>query len=106
VAFHLKPPPSGSDVPGLVRQVRAQARTALELERKHPHWRVRLAVGDTLAQRFLGDTLVRSGIARGLAPWLADSGASRPLGPLGRVAAGVLAADAYYAELRRARDVA
>jgi glycosyltransferase involved in cell wall biosynthesis len=106
VAFHFKPPPSGADVAGLVRRVRSQARTALQLERKHPHWRVRLAVGDTAAQRFIGETVVRSGIAARLEPLLSTAAVDRPLGGWQRAAAGVIATDAYYAELRRARGAA
>ncbi|HYZ14890.1 MAG TPA: glycosyltransferase, partial [Candidatus Acidoferrum sp.] len=43
VAFHYKPRPKGTNIAGMVRQVRAQARTAVRLERLHPGWRVALA---------------------------------------------------------------
>ena len=36
VAFHYKPRPAGTNVAGMLRQVRAQARTAVRLERLHP----------------------------------------------------------------------
>ena len=51
VAFHYKPPPGRTNVAGMLRQVRAQARTAVQLARKHPHWRVDLAIGATPPQR-------------------------------------------------------
>jgi glycosyltransferase involved in cell wall biosynthesis len=54
VAFHYKPKSERvRAVDDLVRQKRAQARTALILEQKHPGWRVRLATGNTTVQRSL-----------------------------------------------------
>jgi glycosyltransferase involved in cell wall biosynthesis len=103
VAFHHKPPPHAPDVAGMLRQARAQARTAVQLERKHPNWRVALAVGDTPPQRWLGRTVARSGIARGLEPFVARSGAGEALDPVQRAAAGVLTTAAYYDELLHAR---
>ena len=49
VAFHYKPAPKATSVAGMLRQVRAQARTAVRLEHLHPGWRVALAIGDTAA---------------------------------------------------------
>lgn len=103
VAFHFKPPHTGVDVEKMLRQVRAQARTAVQLERKHPHWRVALAVGDTPPQRWLGAAVVRSGLGAGLARFVARAEPTRPLGVVERAAAGVLATQAYYEELLRAR---
>jgi len=104
VAFHFKPPPAGVNVAGMLRQVRAQARTGVQLERKHPHWRVALAVGDTVPQRWLGKTLVRSGIGRRLEPLVAQIAPNRPLNFVQRAAVGMLATQAYYDELLRARN--
>jgi glycosyltransferase involved in cell wall biosynthesis len=104
VAYHFKPPPHGVNVAGVLRQVRAQARTAVQLERKHPHWRVALAVGDTPPQRWLGATLARSPIAGRLAAFVAGTPPEQPLGPRTRAAANLLAAQAYYTELLRARS--
>ena len=54
VAFHYKPKSERARaVDDIVRQKRAQARTALILEQKHPGWRVRLATGNTTVQRSL-----------------------------------------------------
>jgi len=76
VAFHHKPRPAGTNVAGMVRQVRAQARTAVQLRAKHPHLRVDLA----------------SATGRLSAPQL--------------LGAQILAADAYYDELAHAEAVA
>ena len=93
VAFHHKPQRTAADVAGLVRQVRAQARTAVQLRAKHPHWRVDLAIGATAPQRALGDAVHRSGIARSLAARLPQ-----------RLANAIIATDAYYDELERAES--
>ena len=82
VAFHYKPPRGPEAIEAQLRQVRAQARTAVQLRAKHPHWRVDLAIGMTPPQRWLGAALQRSGIAR-------------------RVGTQLLATDAYYDELAR-----
>jgi glycosyltransferase involved in cell wall biosynthesis len=68
VAFHYKPRAVRTDMASRERQVRAQARTAVQLRAKHPHWRVDLAVGATPPQRALGNLLARNGIARAVAP--------------------------------------
>jgi len=91
LVFHYKPPQGAQDVAGTLRQVRAQARTAVQLRAKHPHWRVDLAIGTTPPQRWLGAAVTRSGLARRLGPLLPQ--------PLARQ---VLATDAYYDELARA----
>ena len=102
VAFHHKPPPSATNVDGILRQVRAQARTAVQLRAKHPHWRVDLAVGATRPQRAFGNAVHRSGVARVLAPLVRSAAADATLSPPQRLAAHVLATDAYYDELARA----
>jgi GT2 family glycosyltransferase len=103
LAFHYKPRPAGTNVAGIVRQVRAQARTAVQLRAKHPHWRVDLAIGATAPQRALGSLLHRSGIARVLAPL---AGATGRLSPPQLLGAQILAADAYYDELATAEAAA
>jgi glycosyltransferase involved in cell wall biosynthesis len=91
VAFHYQPPERTGDLAGMLRQVRAQARTAVQLRAKHPHWRVDLAIGTTPPQRLLGTALARSGVGRRV-------GALLPAA----LAKHVLAADAYYDELLKA----
>ena len=99
VAFHHKPRPAGTNVAGMMRQVRAQARTAAQLRAKHPHWRVDLAIGATPPQLALGALVHKSGIARLLAPL---AGGSDALSPPQLLVAQLLATDAYYEELSRA----
>jgi glycosyltransferase involved in cell wall biosynthesis len=103
LAFHYKPPPKGTNVEGMLRQVRAQARTAVRLEQLHPSWRVALAIGDTRPQRLLGDALRKSGIVRRLESAVAAAGADERLSPAKRAAARLLASAAYYDELERAK---
>jgi glycosyltransferase involved in cell wall biosynthesis len=104
VAFHYKPPPAATNVAGMLRQVRAQARTAVQLRARHPHWRVDLAIGTTPPQRALGTLLHRSGIARVVRPPGGD--AERRLTPLQAFAARILTTDAYYDELTTAEAAA
>ncbi|MBV8424588.1 MAG: glycosyltransferase [Candidatus Eremiobacteraeota bacterium] len=81
VAFHYKPKSARvQNVEDLVRQKRAQARTALILERKHPGWRVRLATGNNGPARSLHRVARTLRIPRG---WRG------------------VAADAYFDELER-----
>jgi len=90
---------------GIVRQVRAQARMAVQLRAKHPHWRVDLAVGATPPQRALGAAIRRAGVARVIAPLLRSAAGDRALSPPQRLAAQLLATDAYYDELARAETL-
>ncbi|HLN47043.1 MAG TPA: glycosyltransferase [Magnetospirillaceae bacterium] len=98
VAFHYKPRPTSADLAQMLRQARAQARTAAQLQRLHPHWRVALATGDTPLQRGLARAL-RSLPRRSLERLVGDPEAPRRLGRLGFAAARTLAAAAYYEEL-------
>jgi glycosyltransferase involved in cell wall biosynthesis len=103
VAFHYKPPPRGAGVPATLRQVRAQARTAVHLERKHPNWRVALAVGDTLPQRLLGEGVALTKIGRLFEPLVAAVAPDQQLGTVQRAALAMLATQTYYDELHLAR---
>lgn len=104
VAFHYKPRPSSADVTRMIRQARAQARTAVQLRRLHPHWRVSLATGATPVQRGFGRVLRRLPLER--IERMVGPGPSGPrrLGGAGLAAARALAAAAYYEELERASD--
>ena len=46
LVYHYKPSPRAGDVEKMLRQARAQARTAVQLAQLHPHWRTYLATGD------------------------------------------------------------
>lgn len=103
VAFHYKPRPKGTNVAGMLRQVRAQARTAVRLEQLHPGWRVALAIGDTAPQRLLGDALRKSGAVARLERLVGETSGDERLSPAKLAAARLLASAAYYDELERAK---
>ncbi len=104
VVFHYKPHPKAENVEGMLRQVRAQARTAVRLERLHPGWRVALAIGDTVPQRLLGDALRKSGLAARLERIVGTSGGDDTrLSPAKLAAARLVASAAYYDELANAK---
>ena len=97
VAFHYKPKsPEHLNVEAMLRQKRAQARTARVLTRRHPGWRVRLATGDNLVQRGLHRVSRALRLERG---WKAALGSSA----FHRIALAALASDAYFDELDRER---
>jgi glycosyltransferase involved in cell wall biosynthesis len=103
LAFHYKPPPKGTNVAGMLRQVRAQARTAVRLEQLHPSWRVALAIGDTAPQRLLGGALRQSGLTGALEKLVGAAADDEQLPPAKLAAARLLASAAYYDELERAK---
>lgn len=103
VVFHWKPRPKGTNVAGMLRQVRAQARTALRLEQLHPSWRVAVAIGDTPPQRALGDALRKSGLVPVLEKIVGTSAEDEKLSLARLSAARLLASAAYYDELARAK---
>lgn len=103
LVFHYKPPAAPQAFAGMVRQARAQARTAVQFARKHPHWRIRLATGQSPLNIWW------SRVARSLR-WpqflervagAGDGESGRPATALQRWAAARLARAAYYEELTR-----
>ena len=103
VAFHYKPAPLASSVPGMIRQARAQARTAVQLAKLHPHWRAHLATGNTVGQRTLHKWIRGIGAAKHFEKMVGDTTQDRALSPTQLFAARRLAADAYFDELERVR---
>jgi glycosyltransferase involved in cell wall biosynthesis len=103
VAFHWKPRPTGTNVAGMLRQVRAQARTAVRLEKLHPNWRVALAIGDTAPQRLLVNALRKSGLVKRLERAVGETSNDEKLSPAKLAAARLLASAAYYDELAAAK---
>ncbi|MGH8162942.1 MAG: glycosyltransferase family 2 protein [Rhodanobacteraceae bacterium] len=103
LAFHYKPRPRSGNVEKMLRQARAQARTAVQLARIHPHWRTYLATGDNPVQRALHAWMRGIGAARRYRSKLGDLSADRALSNRELHAARRLAADAYFDELERAR---
>jgi GT2 family glycosyltransferase len=102
LGYHFKPRPRSGSVESMVRQARAQARTAAQLARLHPHWRTSLATGiNPLQRRF-------HSVTRGLhftdrfRARLGDLSGDRALSDRELRAARGLAAEAYFEELERA----
>jgi glycosyltransferase involved in cell wall biosynthesis len=58
IVYHFKPPVPRANVAAMIRQARAQGRTAVQFLDKHPHWRVALATGQIAPLRMW------SGVAR------------------------------------------
>jgi glycosyltransferase involved in cell wall biosynthesis len=95
VAFHCKPKPqAGLDLEALIRQKRAQARTARILARKHPGWRVALATGDNPVQRSVHRASRLLHLELGWRALLRNPKAAH-------LATSALGADAYFDELER-----
>jgi GT2 family glycosyltransferase len=103
LAYHYKPRPRTSSVEKMIRQAQAQARTAVQLERLHPHWRTVLATGDTAVQRLLHKWMRGIDMARRYRSALGDLSADRTLTPREERAARMLAGEAYFEELERAK---
>ena len=103
IVFHYKPRPSAANVDGMVRQARAQARTAAQLRALHPHWRVVLATGDDPVHRALHRIVRIVGVPHLLAGIVGERTTARPLSARALFAARALAREAYYEELDSAR---
>jgi glycosyltransferase involved in cell wall biosynthesis len=99
LVFHYKPRPRAGNVDGMLRQARAQARTAAQLHALHPHWRVVLATGDDPLHRALHRVARAVGIPRALAGIVGDRSLDRPLSARALFAARALAREAYFEEL-------
>ncbi len=104
LVYHYKPRPRAADVEKMLRQARAQARTAVQLAKLHPHWRTYLATGDNPLQRLLHGWMRRTGAAGRLRSSLGSLTGDRPLTGRELRAARRLASEAYFEELERARQ--
>ena len=102
LAYHWKPRPRTGDVAKMVRQARAQARTAVQLAKLHPHWRTYLATGNNPVQRGMNKWIRGIEKARAFHPETDDSSIDRPLTNPELRAARRLARNAYYEELEDA----
>ena len=103
LAFHYKPPPKREDLAGMLAQARAQARTAVQLRALHDTWRVVLATGDDPLQRTAHRALRRIGFPKLLERAAGSSEPGVPLSGRRLTAARVLAGEAYFEELDRAK---
>jgi GT2 family glycosyltransferase len=102
LVYHWKPRPRTRDVEKMVRQARAQARTAVQLAQLHPHWRTYLATGNNAVQRGLNKWIRGIEKARGFHPETGDPSEDRALSSRELRAARALARTAYYEELEDA----
>lgn len=102
LAYHHKPRPRSGDVEKMIRQARAQARTAVQLARIHPVWRTYLATGINPVQRGYHRLARRLGISERLRRVLGDVSPDRRLSDRELRAARTLAAEAYFDELEKA----
>jgi glycosyltransferase involved in cell wall biosynthesis len=103
LAYHYKPPPTAGDVEGMLRQARAQARTALQLAALHPHWRVTLATGSDPLRRTIHRLTRRLGVPDLLARAVGPREGNRALRAPELAAARALASETYYEELEAAQ---
>ncbi len=102
VAFHYKPRPRAENVPGMVRQARAQARTAVQLRELHDTWRVVLATGDDPVRKGFHRLARRTGRIERLERAIARLPADRALSGRESRRARALARERYFEELDRA----
>lgn len=105
LVYHWKPRPRSGNVEKMIRQARAQARTAVQLAQIHPHWRVYLATGDNAPQRALHKWLRGVNAARKYRDALGDLSTDRALSDRELRTAQKLANEAYFEELESARAV-
>jgi GT2 family glycosyltransferase len=101
IVYHYKPPVPRANVPAMLRQARAQARTAVQFLEKHPHWRVALATGQVAPVRFWSGVARAAGWPRLLERLSGSSAVAPPGVPAGiqQWAAARLARAAYFAEI-------
>ncbi len=102
IAFHYKPALERADFDRMIRQARAQARTAVQLVAIHPHWRAYLATGNTVPHRVLHKWLRGVKAARFFSELPSAPQDRTPLRGKRLWAARMLVSQAYYDELERA----
>jgi glycosyltransferase involved in cell wall biosynthesis len=101
LAYHYKPHLRIADVEPMIRQARAQARTAVLLAKLHPHWRSYLATGINPLQRGWHRATANAERVRRRRELFVDRDADRALTPAELRAARWLAGAAYFEEIER-----
>ena len=101
LVYHYKPRPRSSDIDKMIAQARAQARTAVQLARMHPHWRTYLATGLNPAQRKLHDWMRGIKAAQKYHKMLGETQTDRALNNKELRAARALATSAYFEEMEK-----
>lgn len=99
LVYHWKPRPRSGNVEKMIRQSRAQARTAVQLAKIHPHWRTYLATGMDPVQKNINDWIRGIRAAKDYKAQLGDLTQDRALSDAELRIARRLAKDAYYEEL-------
>jgi glycosyltransferase involved in cell wall biosynthesis len=102
LVYHVKPRPRAANVEKMVAQARAQARTAVALVRRHPHWRAYLTTGVNPVQLGFHRMLRVLDFETRFRRRLAKYGTGGELDARALRAARALANEAYFAELERA----
>ncbi|MHB2018449.1 MAG: glycosyltransferase family 2 protein [Candidatus Xenobia bacterium] len=101
IVYHQKPRWTLQDVPKMLRQAQAKARTALIFVRKHPTWRVRLATGLDPLHFGLHRVLNPGGMGERLWRRLLPGGDDGPLQGLSLFAARQLVNCTYFETLKQ-----
>ncbi len=101
LVYHWKPRPRSGNVEKMIRQARAQARTAVQLARIHPHWRIYLATGMNPMQRAYHSATRSLHAPQRLRKVVGDLDVDRALSDRELRAARALANEAYFEELER-----
>ena len=101
LVYHWKPRPRSLNVEKMVRQAQAQARTAVQLAKIHPHWRTFLATGLNAPQRAAHAALRRGNAAQRYRAAVGDLTTDRELSNRELTAARKLANEVYFDELER-----
>ncbi len=101
LVYHFKPHPRATSVDRMVARARAQARTAVQLVRRHPRWRAYLATGINPVQRGFHAALRRFRVEARLRARLPAVAGDRELSRREVRTARALANEAYFAELER-----
>jgi glycosyltransferase involved in cell wall biosynthesis len=101
LVYHWKPRPSVASVESMIRQARAQARTAVLLAELHPRWRSYLATGINPVQRTWHRVTASPERAARRREMFAREPSDRPLTDAELRAARWLAGAAYFEELER-----
>jgi glycosyltransferase involved in cell wall biosynthesis len=102
LVYHFKPRPRAEAVEKMLRQARAQARTAARLVTLHPNWRAHLATGINPVQRGFHGLLRGLRFPDRLRRRLGPPSGERALDRGELRAARALANEAYFEELERA----
>ncbi|MDQ2992459.1 MAG: galactosyltransferase-related protein, partial [Candidatus Eremiobacteraeota bacterium] len=103
LVYHWKPRPRSGNVEKMIRQARAQARTAVQLAQIQPHWRTYLATGDNAPQRAFHKWLRGVDAAKKYRDALGDLSTDRALSNVELRTTQKLVNEAYFEELETAR---